>query len=54
LYVHHTDAVREYAYDRKSHVGKLEKGLDEAPKRGWVVASMKDDWKTVFPERKPK
>jgi phosphoserine phosphatase len=52
LYVHHTDAEREYAYDRKSHVGKLDRGLDEAAKRGWVVASMKDDWKTVFPEWK--
>jgi phosphoserine phosphatase len=51
LLVHHTDAVREYAYDRKSHIGKLERGLDEAEKRGWVVASMKDDWKSVFPPR---
>lgn len=49
LIVHHTDAEREYAYDRKSFVGKLDKGLDEAAKRGWVVASMKDDWKTIFP-----
>lgn len=49
LLVHHTDGEREVAYDRKSHFGKLDKGLDEAPKRGWVLASMKDDWKTVFP-----
>jgi len=49
LFVHHTDAVREYAYDRDSHIGKLDKGLDEAPKRGWTVVSMKDDWKTIFP-----
>ena len=48
LLVHHTDATREYAYDRKSHFGKLDRGLDEAPKRGWVVASIKDDWKRVF------
>jgi phosphoserine phosphatase len=54
LLVHHTDAQQEFAYDRKSHVGRLERGLDEAPKRGWVVASIKDDWKAVFPERKPK
>jgi phosphoglycolate phosphatase-like HAD superfamily hydrolase len=54
LFVHHTDAEREYAYDRKSFVGKLDRGLDEAPKRGWVVTSIKDDWKAVFPERKPK
>ncbi len=49
LYVHHTDAVREAAYDRDSHIGKLDRGLDEAPKRGWTVVSMKDDWKTIFP-----
>jgi hypothetical protein len=49
LYVHHTDAAREWAYDRESHVGKLDKGLDEAKARGWIVVSMKDDWKTVFP-----
>jgi phosphoglycolate phosphatase-like HAD superfamily hydrolase len=52
LIVHHTDAVREYAYDRKSFVGRLDKALDEAPKRGWVVVSMKDDWKTIFPPAK--
>jgi phosphoglycolate phosphatase-like HAD superfamily hydrolase len=49
LIVHHTDAVREYAYDRDSHIGKLDKALDEAPKRGWTVVDMKDDWKTIFP-----
>jgi phosphoglycolate phosphatase-like HAD superfamily hydrolase len=54
LFVHHTDAEREFAYDRKSHIGKLDRGLDEAAKRGWVVASMKDDWKTVFPAAKGK
>lgn len=48
LLVHHDDAVREWAYDRKSDVGKLDKGLDEASKRGWVVVSMKNDWKDVF------
>jgi len=52
LFVHHTDAEREYAYDRKTEFGHLDKGLDEAPKRGWVVASMKVDWKTVFPPKK--
>ena len=46
--VHHDDAAREVAYDRKSHIGKLDRGLDEAPKRGWTVISMKDDWKRVF------
>jgi phosphoglycolate phosphatase-like HAD superfamily hydrolase len=48
LLVHHTDGVREYAYDRKSSFGKLDKALDEANARGWTVVSMKDDWKTVF------
>ena len=47
--VHHTDAEREWAYDRKSHIGKLDKALDEANAKGWTVASMKDDWKTIFP-----
>ena len=49
LYVHHTDAEREFAYDRESHVGRLDKGLDEAKQRGWIVVSMKDDWKRIFP-----
>jgi phosphoglycolate phosphatase-like HAD superfamily hydrolase len=48
LIVHHTDAVREYAYDRDSKVGKLSRALDEAPKRGWVLIDMKNDWKQVF------
>jgi phosphoglycolate phosphatase-like HAD superfamily hydrolase len=48
LIVHHTDGEREWDYDRKSHIGRLDKGLDEAAKRGWVVVSMKDDWKVVF------
>jgi hypothetical protein len=48
LLVHHTDAVREVAYDRTSSIGKLDKALDEAKAKGWIVASMKDDWKTVF------
>jgi hypothetical protein len=48
LLVHHTDAEREYAYDRKSHVGRLDKGLDEAGARGWLVVDMKRDWKRVF------
>ena len=51
LYVHHTDAEREWAYDRKSSVGRLDKGLDEAKAKGWIVASMKDDWKVVHASR---
>jgi phosphoglycolate phosphatase-like HAD superfamily hydrolase len=47
--LHHTDAEREWAYDRESHVGKLDKALDEATARGWMVVDMKRDWKTVFP-----
>jgi hypothetical protein len=49
LLVHHTDGEREYAYDRKSSFGHLEKGLDEAGSRGWLVVDMKRDWKRVFP-----
>jgi phosphoserine phosphatase len=47
--VHHTDATREYAYDRTSKIGKLDKALDEANSKGWTVIDMKSDWKTVFP-----
>jgi phosphoglycolate phosphatase-like HAD superfamily hydrolase len=47
--VHHTDAEREWAYDRTSHIGKLDKALDEAEAKGWTVVDMKQDWKTVFP-----
>jgi hypothetical protein len=53
LIVHHTDAEREWAYDRDSHIGQLDKALDEAPRRGWLVVNMKDDWKVIHPaERK--
>ena len=48
LIVHHDDATREWAYDRTSHVGKLDKAWDEAKAKGWTVVSMKDDWKTIF------
>jgi len=46
--LHHTDADREWAYDRQSHVGKLDRALDEAKARGWTVVDMKRDWRTVF------
>jgi len=49
LLVHHTDAEREWAYDRTSAIGRLDKALDEAQARGWTVVSMKDDWKRIFP-----
>ena len=48
LYVHHTDAQREWAYDRKSD-DPFDKGLDEALAKGWTVVSMKDDWKVIYP-----
>ena len=47
--VHHTDAKREYAYDRDSSVGRLDKALDEALAKDWTVVDMKNDWKTIFP-----
>ena len=49
MYVHHTDGEREWSYDRKSAVGKLDKGLDEAKAKGWTVVDMKKDWKVIFP-----
>ena len=49
LYVHHTDAEREWAYDRGSHIGRLDKGLEEARERGWTVVDMKNDWTVVYP-----
>jgi phosphoserine phosphatase len=48
LFVHHTDADREFSYDRKSHVGKLDKALDQADANGWIIVSMEKDWKEVF------
>jgi hypothetical protein len=51
LFVHHTDAAREFAYDRKSHVGTLDKALDQAHAMGWIIVDMKKDWKTVFPDK---
>ncbi len=49
LYVHHTDSIREWAYDRESHIGRLDKGLDEAKEKGWAVIDMKNDWKVIYP-----
>jgi hypothetical protein len=51
LLLHHDDAEREFAYDRASPFGRLARGLDEAAARGWVVTSMKRDWKRIFPAR---
>ena len=52
LYVHHTDAEREWAYDRNSSIGRLDKGLDEAKAKGWTVVDMKQDWKVIYPFEK--
>lgn len=49
LYLHHTDAEREWAYDRDSHIGRLDKGLDEATAKGWTLIDMKQDWKRIYP-----
>jgi phosphoglycolate phosphatase-like HAD superfamily hydrolase len=49
LYVHHTDAEREWAYDRASSIGRLDKGLDEAQSKHWTIVSMKNDWNNIFP-----
>ncbi len=52
LYLHHTDSVREWAYDRDSHIGGLDKGLDQANKDGWTVIDMAKDWKLIYPFEK--
>lgn len=52
LFVRHTDGTREFAYDRESSIGALDKGLDEAQAEGWTVVSMKDDWKTIYLDKK--
>ena len=49
LYVHHTDAKREWAYDRDSSVGRLDQGLVEAEAKGWAIADMRRDWKVIYP-----
>ncbi len=49
MLVHHTDAEREWAYDRQSHVGKLDKALDQAGDAGWTVVDMQKEWKAVYP-----
>ncbi len=54
VFIHHTDAAREWAYDRTSSIGKLDKGLDEAKAKGWTVVDMKTAWKTIYPpQRQP-
>ena len=48
MIVHHTDSTREVAYDRKSSIGHLEKGLDDAAKYNWLIVDMKNDWKKMY------
>ena len=50
MIVHHTDSEREYAYDRDSHIGQLERGLDEGPDRGWLIVDMAKDWSLIWPQ----
>ncbi|MHC1777960.1 MAG: HAD family hydrolase [Lentimicrobium sp.] len=52
MIIHHTDSSREWVYDRKSHIGKLDKGLDDALKYNWLVVDMKADWKKIYPFEK--
>jgi len=52
LIVHHTDAVREWAYDRQSHVGKLDQALTQATQNGWSVVDMQTDWNVIYPFQK--
>jgi hypothetical protein len=49
IIVHHTDEAREYAYDKDTHFGRLDKAMTEAPSRGWILVDMKNDWKTIYP-----
>ena len=48
VFIHHTDAEREWAYDKPSHIGQLDKGLTEAGQKGWTVVDMAEDWNVVF------
>ncbi len=52
LYIHHTDSIREWAYDRKSHIGTFDKGWDEAIAKQWAIADMKNDWRIIYPFEK--
>lgn len=51
MIVHHTDSTREYSYDRQSHIGQLNKGLDDATKYNWLIVDMKNDWKKIFADK---
>ncbi len=49
IYVHHTDAVREWSYDRQSIIGRLDEGLDQAKENGWTIIDMQQDWNVIYP-----
>jgi len=49
-YIHHTDSTREWAYDRESHIGQFDKGLDEAKANNWLLVDMAKDWSTIYPD----
>jgi hypothetical protein len=49
LLVHHTDAEREWAYDKESHIARLSEGMDEAIEKGWTIVDMKNDWRVIYP-----
>jgi hypothetical protein len=51
MIVHHTDAAREWTYDRESHIGRLARGLDEAPAKDWLVVDRANNWRIVWPEK---
>ncbi len=53
LFVHHTDSIREYAYDRNSPIGRLNKGLDDAEKHNWLIVNMEKDWNVIYPFQQP-
>lgn len=50
MIVHHTDGEREYAYDRDTHIGRLDKAMTDAPAKGWHLIDMARDWSTIYPE----
>ncbi len=52
MYVHHTDSLREWSYDRQSHIGTFDKGWDEAIEKKWILADMKEDWAVIYPFEK--
>ena len=50
VYIHHTDSVREWAYDKDSHIGEFHKGYEYALDNDWIIVDMEKDWATIYPE----